>query len=87
MSIFDKSNKQKTITMYQVIIKEDGSSRTVDFPTLAMANQSLLERASEQGLAYDWDADGWAYAWDSSMYQSPFRTEMFIFKVEEDASC
>ncbi len=73
--------------MYQLIIKEDGTSHTQDFPTLQAANESLLERASLQGLAYDWDGDGFAYAWDSSMYQSPFRTELFIFKIEEEASC
>lgn len=73
--------------MYQLIIKEDGTSRTRNFPTLESANQSLLERASAQGLAHDWDVDGFAYAWDSSMYQSPFRTELFIFKIEEEAAC
>lgn len=71
--------------MYQVIIKEDGGSRTIDFPTLEMANESLLRRASELNLSYDWDADGYAYAWDSSMNYSPFRTELFIFKVEEES--
>lgn len=73
--------------MYQVIIKTDGGSRTIDFPTLGMANESLLRRASELNLSYDWDADGYAYAWDSSMDYSPFRTELFIFKIEEESAC
>lgn len=67
-------------TMYQVHIKEGINAEVRNYESLTMANRYVFEKASEMGLQYGIDQDGWAFAHTGEDY-SPARTEIFIFQI------
>jgi hypothetical protein len=67
-------------TMYQVHIKEGINAEVRNYDSLDRANRYVLEKASEMGLQYGIDQDGWAFAHTGDDY-SPERTEIFIFQI------
>lgn len=67
--------------MYQVHIKEGINAEVKNYESLALANRYVTEKASQMGLIYGYDQDGWAFAHDDMEY-SPARTEIFIFQVQ-----
>lgn len=73
-------NKNKMETMYQVHIKEGINAEVRNYDSLDRANRYVLEKASEMGLQYGIDQDGWAFAHTGDDY-SPARTEIFIFQI------
>jgi hypothetical protein len=66
--------------MYQVHIKEGINAEVRNYDSLDRANRYVLEKASEMGLQYGIDQDGWAFAHTGDDY-SPARTEIFIFQI------
>jgi hypothetical protein len=66
-------------TMYQVHIKEGINAEVRNYDSLSMANRYVLDKASEMGLTYGYDADGWAFAHDEQ--GGPCSTEIFIFQI------
>jgi hypothetical protein len=66
-------------TMYQVHIKEGINAEVRNYDSLSMANNYVIEKASEMNLHYGYDADGWAFAHDGE--NSPCSTEIFIFQI------
>ncbi len=66
--------------MYQVHIKEGINAEVRNYESLTMANRYVLDKASEMGLDYGYDADGWAFAHDGNQ-GAPCATEIFIFQV------
>jgi hypothetical protein len=66
-------------TMYQVHIKEGINAEVRNYDSLTMANRYVLDKASEMGLTYGYDADGWAFAHDDQ--GGPCSTEIFIFQI------
>jgi hypothetical protein len=75
--IFAEIKKQKT--MYQVHIKEGINAEVRNYESLSMANSYVKEKASDMGLHYGYDADGWAFAHDEQ--GGPCCTEIFIFQI------
>ena len=69
--------------MYQVIIHESGNQAKIfDFPTLELANQSVMHHAEQMSLTCNEDQDGYFYAYDLEVpATSPFRSEIYIFQV------
>lgn len=69
--------------MYQVIIHESGNQAKVfDFPTLELANESVMHHAELMNLTCNEDQDGYAYAYDLEVpATSPIRNEIYIFQV------
>lgn len=69
--------------MYQVIIHESGNQAKVfDFPTLELANESVMQHAELMNLTCNEDQDGFAYAYDLEVpATSPFRSEIYIFEI------
>ena len=67
-------------TNYQVHIKEGINAEVRNYDSLDRANRYVIEKASEMGLHYGIDQDGWVFAHDGDDY-SPVRTEIFIFKI------
>jgi hypothetical protein len=66
-------------TMYQVHIKEGINAEVRNYDSLSNANRYVIEKASEMGLHYGYDADGWAFAHDEQ--GGPCCTEIFIFQI------
>jgi len=75
----NKEKQNKMETMYQVHIKEGINAEVRNYETLSMANSYVKEKASDMGLHYGYDADGWAFAHDGE--NSPCSTEIFIFQI------
>ena len=75
----NKEKQNKMETMYQVHIKEGINAEVRNYDSLTMANRYVLDKASEMGLTYGYDADGWAFAHDGE--NSPCSTEIFIFQI------
>jgi len=73
-----KKNKNKMETMYQVHIKEGINAEVRNYDSLDRANRYVLEKASEMGLQYGIDQDGWAFAHDDNERPA---TEIFIFQI------
>lgn len=65
-------------TMYQVHIKEGINAEVRNYDSLDRANRYVLEKASEMGLQYGIDQDGWAFAHDDNERPA---TEIFIFQI------
>lgn len=66
-------------TMYQVHIKEGINAEVRNCESLSLANSYVIEKASDMGLHYGYDADGWAFAHDEQ--GGPCCTEIFIFQI------
>jgi len=75
----NKEKQNKMETMYQVHIKEGINAEVRNCESLSMANSYVIEKASDMGLHYGYDADGWAFAHDEQ--NSPCSTEIFIFQI------
>jgi hypothetical protein len=75
----NKEKQNKMETMYQVHIKEGINAEVRNYDSLSNANRYVIEKASEMGLHYGYDADGWAFAHDGE--NTPCSTEIFIFQI------
>ena len=65
--------------MYQVHIKEGINAEVRNYDSLSNANRYVIEKASEMGLNYGYDSDGWAFAHDDQ--GGPCCAEIFIFQI------
>lgn len=74
----NKEKQKQMETMYQVHIKEGINAEVRNYDSLDRANRYVLEKASEMGLQYGIDQDGWAFAHDDNDRPS---TEIFIFQI------
>jgi hypothetical protein len=66
--------------MYQVILKSGIQTNVLDYPSKAMANNYVLEKASEMGLDYGYDMDGFAFAHNDVIRPSE---EIYILEISE----
>jgi hypothetical protein len=66
--------------MYQVILKSGIQTNVLDYPSKSMANNYVLEKASEMGLDYGYDMDGFAFAHNDVIRPSE---EIFILEISE----
>ncbi len=62
--------------MYKVIIREGINKEERTYNCLRDANNYVIEKASEMGIHYGWDADGIAYAHDE--WDGPSSTRIEI---------
>ena len=66
--------------MYQVVLKSGIQTNVLDYPSKAMANNYVLEKASEMGLDYGYDMDGFAFAHNDVIRPSE---EIYILEISE----
>jgi hypothetical protein len=66
--------------MYQVILKSGIQTNVLDYPSKSMANNYVLEKASEMGLDYGYDMDGFAFAHNDVIRPSE---EIYILEISE----
>jgi len=66
--------------MYQVILKSGIQTNVLDYPSKSMANNYVLEKASEMGLNYGYDMDGFAFAHNDVIRPSE---EIYILEISE----
>jgi hypothetical protein len=66
--------------MYQVILKSGIQTNVLNYPSKAMANNYVLEKASEMGLDYGYDMDGFAFAHNDVIRPSE---EIYILEISE----
>jgi hypothetical protein len=64
--------------MYQVILKSGIQTNVLDYPSKSMANNYVLEKASEMGLDYGYDMDGFAFAHNDVIRPSE---EIYILEI------
>ena len=67
-------------TMYQVHIKEGINAEVRNYDSLSNANRYVLEKASEMGLDYGYDMDGFAFAHNDVIRPSE---EIYILEISE----